>query len=80
MGLIIPIAQEILKKKKEGWRQKHVQQNYLEKNQLKQSNKRGKFGRILGTLHVNKEDGSTQNINQTLVEEGHAVEYSSWLC
>ena len=38
-------------------------------------NKRGKFGRILGTLHVNKEDGSTQNINQTLVEEGHAVEY-----
>ena len=38
-------------------------------------NKRGKFGRILGTLHVNKDDGSTQNINQTLVEEGHAVEY-----
>ena len=35
-------------------------------------NKRGKSRRILGTLHVNKEDGSTLNINQTLVEEGHA--------
>ena len=31
------IPQETLKKKKEGWRQKHAQQNYLEKNpQLKQ--------------------------------------------
>lgn len=38
-------------------------------------NKRGKFGRILGVLHVDQEDGSRQNINQTLVEEGHAVEY-----
>lgn len=38
-------------------------------------NKRGKFGRILGTLHVEQEDGSRKNINQTLVEEGHAVEY-----
>lgn len=38
-------------------------------------NKRGKFGRILGTLHVTQEDGSSMNINQTLVNEGHAVEY-----
>jgi micrococcal nuclease len=33
----------------------------------------GKFGRVLGTLHtINKE---SININEKLVEEGHAVEY-----
>ena len=30
----------------------------------------GKFGRVLGTLHVGQ-----MNINDQLVEEGHAVEY-----
>ena len=30
----------------------------------------GKFGRVLGTIHVGK-----ANINDQLVEEGHAVEY-----
>jgi len=30
----------------------------------------GKFGRVLGTIHVGK-----SNINDQLVEEGHAVEY-----
>ena len=38
-------------------------------------NKRGKFGRILGTLHVTQEDGTKMNINQQLVTEG-AKEYS----
>ncbi len=39
-------------------------------------NKRGKFGRILGTLHtIAEEGGESININQKLVEEGHAVEY-----
>lgn len=38
-------------------------------------NKRGKFGRILGTLHVTQEDGTKMNINQQLVNEGHAKEY-----
>lgn len=38
-------------------------------------NKRGKFGRILGTLHVAQEDGTSININDQLVNEGHAVEY-----
>lgn len=38
-------------------------------------NKRGKFGRILGTLHVTQEDGTKMNINQQLVTEGHAKEY-----
>jgi len=39
-------------------------------------NKRGKFGRILGTLHTIVQEGEESiNINQKLVEEGHAVEY-----
>ena len=38
-------------------------------------NKRGKFGRILGILHSESEDGTRVNINETLVNEGHAVEY-----
>jgi len=35
---------------------------------------RGKFGRILGTILVD-EGGVLTNINDLLVEEGHAVEY-----
>jgi len=35
---------------------------------------RGKFGRILGTILVDK-GGVITNINDLLVEEGHAVEY-----
>lgn len=38
-------------------------------------NKRGKYGRILGILHVDNEDGSRININETLVKEGYAVEH-----
>lgn len=38
-------------------------------------NKRGKFGRVLGILHIEDEDGTRTNINETLVNEGHAVEY-----
>jgi len=38
-------------------------------------NKRGKFGRILGILHVEEEDETTTNLNDVLVEEGHAVRY-----
>jgi len=33
----------------------------------------GKFGRVLGTIHVVGD--SSVNINDKLVEEGHAVEY-----
>lgn len=36
-------------------------------------NKRGKFGRILGVLYINKDDQAS--VNDILVEEGHAVEY-----
>jgi len=38
-------------------------------------NKRGKFGRVLGILHVENEEGTRMNINEQLVTEGHAVEY-----
>lgn len=42
-------------------------------------NKRGKFGRILGILHVSDTDGNSKNINDVLVEEGHAVRYENGL-
>ena len=38
-------------------------------------NKRGKYGRVLGILHVIQEDGTKMNINETLVSEGHATSY-----
>ena len=38
-------------------------------------NKRGKYGRVLGILHVENETGDRTNVNQQLVTEGHAVEY-----
>ena len=37
-------------------------------------NKRGKFGRILGVLHVDA-TGEKTSINDMLVEEGHAKQY-----
>lgn len=37
-------------------------------------NKRGKFGRILGILHI-KDATNNINVNDMLVEEGHAVKY-----
>jgi micrococcal nuclease len=38
-------------------------------------NKRGKFGRILGVLYVEQENGERENINNILVQEGFAKEY-----
>ena len=38
-------------------------------------NKRGKYGRVLGILKVAGEDETLTNINDLLVEEGHAVRY-----
>ena len=36
----------------------------------------GKFGRVLGTLHVYPDDLDLPlNVNDTLVKEGYAVEY-----
>jgi len=38
-------------------------------------NKRGKFGRILGVLYIETENGERENVNNILVQEGHAKEY-----
>jgi len=38
-------------------------------------NKRGKFGRILGVVYTQDEDGNRKNINETLVAEGLAQSY-----
>ena len=36
----------------------------------------GKYGRVLGQLHVSNENSLTMvNVNQLLITEGHAVEY-----
>lgn len=40
-------------------------------------NKRGKYGRVLGILHIEKENGETVNVNDMLVEEGHASQYNA---
>jgi len=38
-------------------------------------NKRGKYGRVLGIVYNLTEDNKRLNINEALVEEGHAVKY-----
>jgi micrococcal nuclease len=38
-------------------------------------NKRGKVGRIMGILHIEEHDERI-NINDAMVEEGHAVRYN----
>ena len=38
-------------------------------------NKRGKYGRVLGILKVPNENETLTNVNDLLVEEGHAVRY-----
>lgn len=38
-------------------------------------NKRGKFGRVLGYIYFDKEDGSRVCLNDLLVEEGIATKY-----
>jgi|TARA_R110002020_G_scaffold333507_3_gene548938 endonuclease YncB( thermonuclease family) len=40
------------------------------------TNKKGKYGRYLGTVYRQRKSGEEQlNINQQLIEEGFAVEY-----
>ena len=38
-------------------------------------NKRGKYGRVLGVVYNQVEDKTRLNINEALVDEGHAVKY-----
>jgi len=35
----------------------------------------GKYGRVLGELFIKDTEGIEYNINQTLIDEGHAYEY-----
>ena len=35
----------------------------------------GKYGRVLGELFIKDNEGIEYNINQTLIDEGHAYEY-----
>ena len=35
----------------------------------------GKYGRVLGELFIKDNEGVEYNINQTLIDEGHAYEY-----
>ena len=40
-------------------------------------NKRGKYGRVLGTIFVKDKDaGGEINVNELMVKEGHAVKYT----
>lgn len=38
-------------------------------------NKRGKYGRVMGTVFAKNDDGSLTNINQQLIDEGFATEH-----
>lgn len=40
-------------------------------------NKRGKFGRILGIVYIEDENSNRINLNDKLVEEGHAIRYAN---
>jgi len=49
-----------------------------EGNLILQTNKKGKYGRYLGTIFADQNAGDGQeqtNINRQLIEEGYAVEY-----
>ena len=35
----------------------------------------GKYGRVLGELFIKDDEGIEYNVNQTLIDEGHAYEY-----
>jgi len=39
-------------------------------------NKRGKVGRIMGILYIKDDDDAYINVNDIMVDEGHAVRYN----
>ena len=65
-----------LEEKKKGLASKDRLFELIEKGDLiVESKEVGKYGRVLGTLHIHQEDSEPININDTLVKEGYAVEY-----
>ena len=41
-------------------------------------NKRGKYGRVLGTVYQKTEDGEYMDINQLLIDEGYATSHQGF--
>ena len=65
-----------LEEKKRGLASKARLIELLDKGDLVVESKEvGKYGRVLGVLHIHPEDNLPFNINNKLVEEGFAVEY-----
>ena len=65
-----------LEEKKKGLASKDRLIELIDKGDLiLESREVGKYGRVLGTLHIQQEDSEPININDTLVKEGYAVEY-----
>ena len=65
-----------LEEKKRGLASKARLIELLDKGDLVvESTDVGKYGRVLGVLHIYPEDNLPFNINDKLVEEGYAVEY-----
>jgi|TARA_R100001594_G_C4027713_1_gene260600 micrococcal nuclease len=66
-----------LEEKKRGLASKDRLVEILDKGSLVVESKDvGKFGRVLGILHIYPEDNLPINVNETLVSEGYAVEYN----
>ena len=65
-----------LEEKKRGLASKQRLIELLEKgNLVVESKEVGKYGRVLGVLHVYPDGSLPVNVNETLVKEGFAVEY-----
>tara|TARA_R100000152_G_C6667765_1_gene104919 strand:- start:93 stop:449 length:357 start_codon:yes stop_codon:yes gene_type:complete len=66
-----------LEEKKKGLASKARLMELLDKGDLVvESKELGKYGRVIGDLTIYPDDlGLPININETLIEEGHAVEY-----
>jgi|TARA_X000001388_G_C2204449_1_gene112570 micrococcal nuclease len=66
-----------LEEKKRGLASKDKLVEILDRGSLViESKDVGKFGRVLGILHIYPENDLPINVNETLVKEGYAVEYN----
>ena len=67
-----------LEEKKRGWAAKYRLTEILDKGSLGVESKEvGKYGRVLGVLIIYPDNLDLPiNVNDTLVDEGHAVEYN----